>query len=267
MSVFADIFEEHRGPERIARRMARAGLCSRRDAEKWIAAGRVRVDGQILAHPAVTVDGKSRIVVDGRPLPEIGKPRMWRYHKPAGRITSNRDSGGRPTIFADLPADMPRVVTVGRLDVPSEGLLLLTNDGALARLLELPSTGWVRRYRVRVHGRPDPSRIARLAHGVTIDGVTYGPVDITLDRQGASNAWLTIGLREGRNREVRRLMQHVELAVNRLIRVSYGPFQLGSLSPGSASEVNQRVMKDQLGVGEPRPGRRGADRRRKPPRR
>ena len=265
MNPFAELFAADRGAERIARRLARSGLCSRRDAERWIAAGRVRVDGRTLDHPAVTVDASSRILVDGKPVPPIERPRLWRYHKPAGRITSTSDPQGRRTVFADLPADLPRVMTVGRLDLASEGLLLLTNDGGLARLLELPSTGWVRRYRVRVHGRPEPARLDAIARGVTIEGITYGPADISLDHQGPSNAWLTVGLREGRNREVRRLLEHVDLAVNRLIRVSYGPFQLGTLPAAAVSEVRQRVLREQLGAG--RPQDRDADRRRKPARR
>jgi 23S rRNA pseudouridine2605 synthase len=248
MTDFQAIFKEDGGPERIAKRMARAGLCSRRDAERWIASGRVSVDGKVLESPAVTVDAKSRIMVDGKPLPEIEVPRLWRYHKPRGHITSNRDMRGRTTIFEDLPAGMPRVVTVGRLDVESEGLLLLTNDGELARLLELPSTAWVRRYRVRVHGRPQPEALERLKRGVVIDGVKYGPVEAVLDHQGPSNAWLTVGLREGKNREVRRLMERIELTVNRLIRVSFGPFQLGNLEPSQVEEVKQRSLKDQLGL-------------------
>ena len=249
MTDFKAIFGDVRGEERIAKRLARAGLCSRRDAERWIRAGRVLLDGKVLDTPAVIVDNASRIVVDGRPVPEIDAPRLWRYHKPRGLICSNRDERGRETVFAALPPDMPRVVTVGRLDLDSEGLLLLTNDGALARLLELPSTGWTRRYRVRVHGRPEPERLRRLERGVTIEGIRYGPVAATLDHQGPSNAWITIGLREGKNREIRQLMQHVELSVNRLIRISFGPFQLGHLEAGVVDEVRQRALKEQLGDG------------------
>lgn len=248
MTDFQAIFQDKTGPERIAKRLARAGLCSRRDAEKWIAAGRVMVDGETLDTPAVTVDGKSRIIVDGKPLPAIEEPRLWRFHKPAGLITSTRDVRGRTTVFETLPEDMPRVVSVGRLDYDSEGLLLLTNDGELARLLELPSTGWIRRYRVRVYGRPQQERLDKLKRGVTIDGVRYGAIDAALDKQGPSNAWLTIGLREGKNREVRRLMEHIELTVNRLIRISFGPFQLGHLDAGAVEEVKTRSLKEQLGM-------------------
>ena len=248
MTDFQAIFQDDAGPERIAKRMARAGLCSRRDAERWIAAGRVAVDGKVLESPAVTVDARSKIHVDGKPLPEIEVPRLWRYHKPRGHITSTRDMRGRTTVFEDFPEDMPRVVTVGRLDVESEGLLLLTDDGELARLLELPSTAWVRRYRVRVHGRPQPEALEKLKRGVVIDGVKYGPIEAQLDHQGPSNAWVTVGLREGKNREVRRLMEHIQLTVNRLIRISFGPFQLGNLEAGQVEEVKQRSLKDQLGL-------------------
>jgi len=248
MTDFQAIFQDDAGPERIAKRMARAGLCSRRDAERWIAAGRVSLDGKVLESPAVTVDAKSKIRVDGKPLPQIEVPRLWRYHKPRGHITSTRDMRGRTTVFEDFPEDMPRVVTVGRLDVESEGLLLLTNDGELARLLELPSTAWVRRYRVRVHGRPQPEALEKLKRGVVIDGVKYGPIEAQLDHQGPSNAWVTVGLREGKNREVRRLMEHIQLSVNRLIRISFGPFQLGNLEPSQVEEVKQRSLKDQLGL-------------------
>ena len=248
MTDFQAIFQDSTRPERIAKRMARAGLCSRRDAERWITAGRVSVDGKLLETPAVTVDGKSKIRVDGKPLPTIEMPRLWRYHKPRGHITSTRDVRGRTTVFEDFPEDMPRVVTVGRLDVESEGLLLLTNDGELARLLELPSTAWVRRYRVRVHGRPQPEALEKLKRGVEIDGVKYGPIEAKLDHQGPSNAWVTVGLSEGKNREVRRLMEHIQLTVNRLIRISFGPFQLGKLETSLVEEVKQRSLKDQLGL-------------------
>ena len=248
MTDFQAIFQDNAGPERIAKRIARAGLCSRRDAERWIVAGRVSVDGKVLETPAVTVDGKSKIRVDGKSLPIAEVPRLWRYHKPRGHITSTRDMRGRTTVFEDFPEDMPRVVTVGRLDVESEGLLLLTNDGELARLLELPSTAWIRRYRVRVHGRPQPEALEKLKRGVIIDGVKYGPVEAALDHQGPSNAWVTVGLSEGKNREVRKLMEHIQLSVNRLIRISFGPFQLGKLEAGQVEEVRQRSLKDQLGL-------------------
>jgi 23S rRNA pseudouridine2605 synthase len=233
--------------ERIARRLARAGLCSRRDAERWILAGRVKVDGNVLTTPAVVVTEASRITVDGKPLPDAERTRLWRYHKPPGLVTSHRDPQGRDTVFAKLPADLPRVVSVGRLDLNAEGLLLLTNDGALARKLELPANGWLRRYRVRVHGHPEPERLVALAKGITVDGVRYGPIKAVLDRQQGANAWLTVGLTEGRNREIRRVMQHLGWGVTRLIRIAYGPFQLGLLAPGEAEEVPARVLRDQLG--------------------
>jgi 23S rRNA pseudouridine2605 synthase len=233
--------------ERIAKRLARAGLCSRRDAERWIAEGRVSVDGVVLASPAVLVDDASQIKVDGKPLPETEHTRLWRYHKPPGLVTSHKDPQGRPTVFDRLPEDLPRVVSVGRLDLNSEGLLLLTNDGGLARRLELPATGWVRRYRVRVHGQPDPAQLAGLERGLTVDGVAYGAIKAVLDRQQGSNAWLTIALKEGKNREIRRVMEHLGWSVTRLIRIAYGPFQLGLLEPGQADEVPARVIKEQLG--------------------
>jgi len=236
-------------PERIAKVMARAGLCSRRDAERWIAEGRVSIDGTILTSPAVTVTGESRIVVDGKPLPEPERARLWRYHKPTGLVTTHRDERGRATVFAALPAELPRLVSIGRLDLNSEGLLLMTNDGALARRLELPSTGWVRRYRVRVHGTVEPDRLASLARGVAIDGASYGPIRAQLDRQLGSNAWLTLSLQEGKNREVRRVLEYLGYPVTRLIRLSYGPFQLGNLARGAIEEVPKKVLQDQLGTG------------------
>ncbi len=235
------------GGERIAKRLARAGLCSRREAERWIAAGRVSVDGKKLDTPAVTVTAASRILVDGKPLPDAEPAALWRYHKPAGLVTTNRDPQGRPTIFDALPAGLPRVITVGRLDLTTEGLLLLTNDGALARHLELPSTGWSRRYRVRVHGKVDPDALKALGVGVTISGVHYGPITARLDRTQGANAWLTFVIREGKNREIRRVCEHLGLTVNRLIRVGYGPFELGELEPGAVARVPARALRDQLG--------------------
>ncbi|MGQ0676845.1 MAG: pseudouridine synthase [Rhodospirillales bacterium] len=234
-------------PQRVAKLIARAGLCSRRDAERLIAEGRVKLDGKTLNQPGTVVDDPRRLLVDGKPLPAAGRARLWRYHKPAGLMTTSRDPRGRPTVFERLPATMPRVVSVGRLDLNSEGLLLLTNDGALARHLELPGTGWVRRYRVRVHGLPDPKRLAELKDGATVDGVRYGPVEAALERRQGSNAWLTMALSEGRNREARKLCESMGLQVSRLIRVAYGPFQLGLLPRGEAEEVPARVLKDQLG--------------------
>ena len=236
-------------PQRIAKLIARAGLCSRRDAERWIAEGRVAVNGNVLKSAALSVGADDDIRVDGKPLPEAERPRLWRYHKPSGLVTTHRDERGRRTVFAALPAGLPRLVSVGRLDLNSEGLLLLTNDGALARHLELPATGWVRRYRVRVHGAVEPERLATLARGVTIDGVAYGPIRATLDRQQGANAWLTLSLHEGRNREVRRVLDHLGYPVTRLIRVAYGPFQLGHLARGAIDEVPQKVLREQLGNG------------------
>ncbi|GIK97402.1 MAG: pseudouridine synthase [Alphaproteobacteria bacterium] len=239
---------ENDKPERIAKVLARAGLCSRRDAERWIAAGRVAVNGRVLDSPAVTVGPRDRVSVDGKPLPARQPTRLWRFHKPRGLLTTARDPEGRPTVFERLPPELPRVVSVGRLDLNSEGLLLLTNDGELARRLELPSTGWTRRYRVRVFGQVDEARLASLAKGVTVDGVKYGAIRATLDRQQGDNAWLSMSLAEGKNREVRRVCEHFGWRVSRLIRVSYGPFQLGALEPESVEEVPTRVLKDQLGL-------------------
>jgi len=245
-----EVFAAERiAPERIAKVMARAGLCSRRDAERWIAEGRVIVNGAVLSSPAVTVGHDDDIRVDGQPLPEPERARLWRYHKPTGIVTTHRDEKGRPTVFAALPDSLPRLVSVGRLDLNSEGLLLLTNDGGLARRLELPATGWVRRYRVRVHGLVDPERLKELARGPTIDGIAYGPIRAQLDRQQGSNAWITVSLQEGKNREVRRVLEHLGYTVTRLIRIAYGPFQLGNLASGAIEEVPKKVLSDQLGTG------------------
>ena len=217
-------------PERIAKLLARAGVCSRRDAERWIAEGRVSVDGHVLTTPALTVTAASDIRVDGAPLPAPDRPRLWRYHKPAGLVTTHRDEKGRPTVFDALPKELPRLISIGRLDLNSEGLLLLTNDGALSRRLELPSTGWIRRYKVRVHGEVEPA---------------------SLEREQGSNAWIAMALREGRNREVRRVLEHLGLQVTRLIRLAYGPFQLGNLARGAVAEVPKKVLAEQLGNAEP----------------
>ena len=238
-------------PERIAKLLARVGLCSRRDAERWIAAGRVSVDGHILTTPAVTVTAVNDVRVDGAPLPTPDRPRLWRYHKPAGLVTTHRDEKGRPTVFEALPKELPRVISIGRLDLNSEGLLLLTNDGALARRLELPATGWLRRYKVRVHGEVDPDRLVALEKGVTIEGVAYGPIRAGLERQQGSNAWIALSLREGKNREVRRVLEHLGLPVTRLIRLSFGPFQLGNLVRGEVAEVPKKVLAEQLGTAGP----------------
>jgi 23S rRNA pseudouridine2605 synthase len=250
-----------RAGERIAKRLARAGIASRREAERMIEAGRVKVNGKRIDTPATLVTASDRIVVDNKPVAEPEPPRVWRYHKPDGVICTASDPEGRPTVFDRLPPGMPRTVLVGRLDLTSEGLLLLTNDGELARRMELPATGWMRRYRARVWGTPDEAALARLANGVTVDGVKYGPIQARLDQIQGSNAWLTVSLREGRNREVRRVMEHMGLRVNRLIRTAYGPFQLGKLVRNATEEVPPRVVADQLGV-ETRKERPGAHRRR-----
>ena len=233
--------------ERIAKVIARAGVCSRRRAEALIEEGKVEVDGRVLDTPAFVVTGGERIVIDGTPLPARERTRLWLFHKPRGCVTTNRDPQGRRTIFDLLPAQMPRAVTVGRLDMNTEGLLLLTNDGGLARVLELPSTGWLRRYRVRAHGTVDAATLASLSSGITVDGMVYGPIDASIDRVQGSNTWLTMGLREGRNREIRNVLGALGLSVNRLIRISYGPFQLGELKPGAVREVPARTLRDQLG--------------------
>ena len=234
-------------PERIAKVLARAGVCSRRDAERWVAAGRVAVDGHVLTTAAVVVTPENDVRVDGKPLPAPDRPRLWRYHKSAGLVTTHRDEKGRPTVFDALPNGLPRLISIGRLDLNSEGLLLLTNDGALARRLELPSTGWIRRYKVRVHGGVEPERLAALAGGVRIDGISYGPIRAGLERRQGSNAWIAMALREGKHREVRRVLEHLGLQVTRLIRLSYGPFQLGNLARGAVDEVPKKVLAEQLG--------------------
>jgi 23S rRNA pseudouridine2605 synthase len=235
-------------PMRIAKAIAHAGLCSRRDAEAWIAAGRVAVNGKVLTTPAHVVSPGDNITVDGKPLPEKQGVRLWRYHKRRGLVTSHKDPQGRKTVFDVLPPDLPRVVSVGRLDINTEGLLLLTTDGELARHLELPSTRWLRRYRVRAHGRVTQEALDALRRGLTLDGIQYGPIEARIDREQGSNLWLTISLREGKNREVKRIAEHLGLAVNRLIRVSFGPFALGDLPEGAVEEVKRRVLADQLGA-------------------
>ena len=239
--------------ERIAKRIARAGICSRREAEARIADGRVSVNGKTITSPALNVSSGDRIIIDSKPLPTREPAKLWRYYKPRGLVVSARDEKNRETIFDRLPSNLPRLISVGRLDMDSEGLLLLTNDGDLARHLELPATGWSRKYRLRVQGLVDKASLGPLANGVTIDGVRYGSVLATLDRQMPSNAWLTIAIREGKNREVRRIMEHLGHRVGRLIRISYGPFQLGELTEGGIEPVKSRVLADQLGItgGEP----------------
>jgi 23S rRNA pseudouridine2605 synthase len=233
--------------ERVAKAIARAGLCSRREAEAWIAAGRVAVNGQTITSPAVNVGPGDRISVDGEPLPQRERTRLFLYYKPVGLVTTHADPQGRPTIFAALPKHLPRLLSVGRLDINSEGLLLLTNDGGLARVLELPETGWLRRYRVRARGRVTQADLDKLHAGITVEGIRYGPIEATLDREQGSNVWLTVGIREGKNREVRNVLGALDLQVNRLIRVSFGPFQLGELREGEVEEVRTRHLREQIG--------------------
>jgi 23S rRNA pseudouridine2605 synthase len=255
-----DDSEDHGGGandgERVAKALARAGVASRRDVERLIEAGRVALNGKVLSTPAVKVAPGDILTVDGAVVSDAEPTRMWRYHKPVGLVTTHKDPHGRPTVFEDLAQSapgLPRVISVGRLDINSEGLLLLTNDGTLTRALELPSTGWMRRYRARAHGRTDQAQLDRLKDGITIDGVRYGPIEARLDklkenRDGTSpaNAWITVGLTEGKNREVRRVLEHLGLKVNRLIRLSYGPFQLGVLGAGQVEEIGPRVIREQL---------------------
>ena len=239
-------------PERIAKRIARAGICSRREAEALILEGRVRLNGQILETAACVVTAKDRIEVDGTALPAAEPARLWRYCKPRGLIVSTKDDKGRQTIFDHLPESLPRVISVGRLDLDSEGLLLLTNDGGLARHLELPSTGWTRKYRVRVRGLVDDNKLTDLADGVTIDGIHYGQVMARLDNQMPSNAWLTVAIKEGKNREIRHIMDYLGYPVSRLLRLSYGPFSLGNLEDGEVKEVRATVLAEQLGLAKPK---------------
>jgi 23S rRNA pseudouridine2605 synthase len=250
------IAPEARG-ERIAKYLARAGIASRRDAEKLIAEGKVKLNGKLVETPATFVTAGDKVSVAGKPVASPERTRLFRYHKPEGLVTTHRDPEGRPTVFEKLPPGLPRVVSIGRLDITSEGLLLLTNDGALARRLELPANAWLRRYRVRVHGAVDERALAHLARGITIEGVSYGPIEAGLDSRQGSNAWLTVSLTEGKNREVRRVMAHLGLQVTRLIRVAYGPFQLGALPRGGVEEVHPRILRDQLGIGEKPQRRRG----------
>jgi len=236
---------EARG-ERIAKYLSRAGVASRRDAEALIEAGRVRMNNVPVTHPAVFVTAGDLVVVDGKAVASPERTRLWRYHKPDGLVTTHKDPEGRPTVFEKLPAELPRVISVGRLDLTSEGLLLLTNDGALSRQLELPATGWLRRYRVRVHGGVDPAKLARLAEGMVVDGVKFGPIEAVVDSKQRANTWLSVSLREGKNREIRRVMDALLLPVTRLIRVAYGPFQLGNLPRGAVEEVNGKILREQV---------------------
>lgn len=240
--------------ERIAKVMARAGLCSRRDAERWITAGRVKVNDERILSPALNIAASDKVEVDGKPLPERQQTKLWRYHKPAGLVVSHRDEKGRASVFENLPSDMGRVVSIGRLDINTEGLLLLTNDGELARKLELPATGWLRRYRVRVFGRVDEQALEKLKNGIVIDGIHYDSIDAKLDRQQGNNNWLTFALREGKNREIKVICEHLGLKVNRLIRLSFGPFQLGDLNPGKVEEISGKVLAEQT-PGKPKENR------------
>lgn len=226
--------------------MARAGLCSRRDAERWIAEKRVSVNGQVLDSPAFTVGKQDKIVVDGKPLPQSEGTRLFLYHKPPGLVTTARDEKGRPTVFDQLPEGLPRVVSIGRLDLNTEGLLLLTNDGGLARHLELPASGWKRRYRVRAYGRITQQDLDKLKSGITIEGVRYKAIEAVLEKTQGANCWIVMTLTEGKNREIRKVMEALGLKVNRLIRVAYGPFLLGNLEKGAAKELPQKFLKDQI---------------------
>ncbi len=247
MTEHSDPKPETRPGERVAKVIARAGLCSRRDAEGWIAAGRVSVNGQVLTSPALNVGPDDDVRVDGEPLAEPERTRLFAFHKPKGLVTTARDPERRPTVFDALPKDLPRLVAIGRLDINTEGLLLFTNDGGLARVLELPATGWLRRYRVRAHGEISQAKLDELSLGVTVDGVDYAGIEARLERQQGSNVWLTMGLREGKNREIKRVLEHLGLTVTRLIRVSFGPFELADLPEGAVQEIPTRVLRDQLG--------------------
>lgn len=233
--------------ERLAKFMARSGVCSRRDAEELIKQKRVTVNGEIVDTPAFNVEGNEKILLDGEKLPEREQTRLWLYHKPAGLLTTHKDTEARATVFDHLPAGLPRVISVGRLDLNSEGLLLLTNNGELSRKLELPENGWSRRYKVRVHGFVNKKKLEDLAKGTVVDDINYGPVKAELESQNGTNSWLIVTLNEGKNREIRKLMKSIGLEVARLIRLSYGPFQLGSLKKGEVREVSQKVLKEQLG--------------------
>lgn len=256
ISAFSDA-EVDPGEERIAKRMARSGVCSRRDAEKMIAEGRVTLNGVKVTTPATKVDAYSLITVNGKPLADPEPPRLWRFHKPAGLVTTHKDPDGRPTVFENLPKTLPRVVSVGRLDVNTEGLLLLTNDGELARTLELPSGGWLRQYRVRLFGEIKQETLDTLADGITIDGVRYGPVIAKLERSKGVYSWATVTIHEGKNREVKRIMESLNLKVARLIRVQFGPFHLGQLAEGAVEEISAKLWREQLGMAKKKPRKDG----------
>ena len=244
----------HAESSRIAKVIAASGSASRREAEKMVMAGRVKVNGQVLSTPAFNVSETDVILLDGAPIPAKEPPRLWRYYKPVGVVSSTRDDRGRPTVFDNLPSDLPRVVSVGRLDLNSEGLLLLTNNGELKRWLELPSTGWLRKYRVRAKGYQTEEGLKRLRQGIVVDGETFGSIEATFDRQTGANAWFTVGIREGRNREIRRAFEVIGLRVNRLIRVSYGQFRLDGLTPGKVEEVPKRILRESIGKSFPMGG-------------
>ena len=233
--------------ERLAKFIARSGVCSRRAAEELIAQKRVTVNGEIVETPAFNVDGSEKILIDGEKLPSRDATRLWLYYKPVGLVTSHKDNMDRPTVFDNLPAGLPRVISVGRLDLNSEGLLLLTNNGELSRKLELPGNGWVRRYKVKVHGFLDEKKLEDLKNGITIDGINYGSIRVEIENKVGTNAWLVVSLTEGKNREIRKVMKALGLDVARLIRLSYGPFQLGSMKKGEVREVSGKVLKEQLG--------------------
>jgi 23S rRNA pseudouridine2605 synthase len=233
--------------ERIAKVIARAGICSRRDAERLIGEGRVKMNGKVLTSAATNVTAKDVVLIDGQPLPQKEATKLWRYHKPGGLVVSNHDPEGRPTVFEKLREQLPRVVSIGRLDINTEGLLLLTNDGELARFLELPATGWTRKYRVRAFGHIDEASLKKLEAGVEVEGVRYGPIEAQIERVQGDNTWLTIAIKEGKNREVKRICEHLGLQVNRLIRTAFGPFQLGELARGGIEEVPTRAMKSSIG--------------------
>ena len=234
--------------ERLAKFMARSGVCSRRGAEELIKQKRVTVNGEIIESPAFNVEGTEKILLDGEALPQVEATRLWVYYKPVGLVTTHKDEKNRPTVFEHLPEGMPRVISIGRLDLNSEGLLLLTNNGELSRKLELPSNGWARRYKVRVHGIVDEKKLADLKNGIVVDGVQYGSIKVEVVTTKGTNTWLMVTLSEGKNREIRKVMKALGLEVNRLIRLSYGPFQLGGLQPGEAKEIPQKVLKEQLGA-------------------